>query len=93
MKFLRVKDFVKLGASALISKIYNSNTLNCFSAVYPEYDWLPWRLKHVPTGYWSSADNRKKFLDWAGKELKLNTLDDWYNVNKNVFVFIVFCVI
>jgi hypothetical protein len=34
----------------------------------------------VPKGYWSVLENQKQYFDWLGKELGVNTLDDWYKV-------------
>ena len=52
--------------------------------VYPEYEWLPWRFSKCPQNYWGDVNNQKKFVNWAGKELKIKELSDWYKVTNQV---------
>jgi hypothetical protein len=49
--------------------------------VYPEYEWLPWRFPRTPKQYWENDVNKKKFLDWAAKELGIKEHTDWYRVS------------
>ena len=48
--------------------------------VYPEYDWLPWKFEKCPKKYWHDVKNERKFMDWAGKELNVKEMSDWYNL-------------
>ncbi len=48
--------------------------------VYPEYDWIPWKFKQVPRGFWADEKNHRKFFDWLAKELNMKTLQDWQSV-------------
>ena len=50
------------------------------SQVYPDYEWLPWKFDTVPRNFWLDVNNQRKFLEWAGKELKIKDMSDWYNV-------------
>ena len=52
--------------------------------MYPEYPWLPWKFSSLPRNYWDSVDNQKKFVEWAGKELGINEMSDWYKVTAKV---------
>ncbi len=49
--------------------------------VFPEYDWLPWKFERCPKGYWNDIKNVRKFMDWAGKELNVKEMSDWYRVS------------
>ena len=51
------------------------------SAVYPQYDWLPWKFTKSPGKIWEDDKNKRKFLEWAGKELGIKELSDWYKVS------------
>ena len=52
---------------------------------YPEYDWLPWKFEKLPKYYWNNINNVRKFMDWAGKELNVKEMSDWYKVLSTVF--------
>ena len=53
-------------------------------AVYPEYEWLPWRFQRVSKNFWNENENKKKFMDWAGKQLNIKDMSDWYKVTSKV---------
>jgi hypothetical protein len=52
--------------------------------VFPEYNWLPWKFEKASNGYWGTFQNQRKFIDWAGKQLKIKEMSDWYNVSAKV---------
>jgi hypothetical protein len=57
--------------------------------VYPEYEWLPWKFSHTPTGIWKGEDVKRRFLDWAGKKLGIKEFDDWSKVSKQVTIYFI----
>jgi hypothetical protein len=54
------------------------------SALYPEHDWLPWKFDKCPRNFWDNVNNQRKFMDWAGKQLNVKEMSDWYNVSVKV---------
>ena len=52
------------------------------STAYPDYEWLPWKFPFVNRNFWDDVENQKKWIIWAGKELKIKELSDWYNVKR-----------
>ena len=72
-----------MGARGLLDK-YNWSTSQLLSSIYPHYDWLPWKFRVCPSSYWDDVNNQIKFVNWAGKELKINEMSDWYNVKMEV---------
>jgi hypothetical protein len=54
------------------------------TALYPQYEWLPWKFKRAPYGFWESATNQLQFMDWVGKQLNVKEMIDWYNVTLQV---------
>jgi hypothetical protein len=54
------------------------------ATVFPEHPWLPWRFNLPPKYYWDGVKNIKKFFDWAGKQLNVNEINDWYKVSRKV---------
>ncbi len=50
-------------------------------SVYPEHEWLCWKLDgQIPTGHWRNHDHGKQFFNWLGMQLGYKEMDDWYNV-------------
>lgn len=72
-----------LGGVTLLHK-YSDSLILLFPAIYPEYEWLPWRFSYCPKSYWDNEQNVKKFLDWAGKELGVKDISDWSKVPTEV---------
>jgi hypothetical protein len=76
----------KLGGATLLRNKYNSSPIKLLSAVYPEYEWLPWKFDKSPANYWEDVKNQGKFVEWAAKQLNVNEMSDWYKVTKKVTV-------
>jgi hypothetical protein len=51
---------------------------------FPDYEWLPWKLEKGPQNYWVDMKNQIKFMDWAGKQLNIEKVNDWYQVSNQV---------
>jgi hypothetical protein len=69
---------------------YEGLLSNFLSEVYPDIDWLPWKFEKCPHNYWNSLKNQRQFMDWAGKELKVKEMSDWYKVTYKVTGYIYF---
>jgi hypothetical protein len=52
--------------------------------MFPDYNWLPWKFEKSPQGFWENSENRKKFMNWAAKELNIKEMKDWYKVTHKV---------
>jgi len=72
-------DFMKRGGSTLINR-FELSPPKLITHVYPNHDWLPWKFRVVPKGWWLSHENNRTFLDWLGKLLNIKTMEDWYKV-------------
>lgn len=59
---------------------YNGSPAQLLAAVYPEYDWLPWKFERTTNNYWNDLKNQRKFMDWAAKQLNITSVNDWYRV-------------
>lgn len=70
--------------SSLLRK-YNGSLSDLLKTIYPNYDWLPWKFDHCPNRYWEDIRNQRKFMDWAGKELAIKDMSDWYKISVKVF--------
>ena len=84
MWFSQSQDIANLGGSSLVMSIHNGSLSQLLSVVYPEYEWLPWKFTKAPK-FWEDVKNQRKFMDWAGKELKIKEINDWNKVSNQVF--------
>jgi hypothetical protein len=69
-----------MGGKRLLQSKYNGSPSLLLSTVYPEYDWLPWKFGKCTHNFWDELKNRRKFMDWAAKELEVNEMRGWYKV-------------
>jgi hypothetical protein len=72
---------IAIGGSSLLKTNGLSQLL---LEVYPNYSWLPWKFSSYPSNYWDDFKNQRKFMDWAGKEMKIKDMSDWHNVSFKV---------
>ena len=80
IKFI-LKDFFGLGGVTLL-RLYSDSPAQLLAAVFPEYNWLPWKFEKAPRNVWQSEINIKKVVEWAGKQLGIKDMDDWYKVSR-----------
>jgi hypothetical protein len=80
------KDVAKVGGASLLASKYGNSIAALLVAVYPDYNWLPWKFERAPRNFWYSTENQRKFLNWAALQLNVNTLDDWYQVKQEVII-------
>ena len=78
------KDITSIGGAGLLQNHYNNSLCALLQRIYPEYPWLPWKFPACPRNYWDNLDNQRKFMDWAGKQLKINEMSDWYKITYKV---------
>ena len=52
---------------------------------YPKCDWLPWKFKNIPDGYFYVEENQKKWLKWFESEKPITHLDQWYKAKSEWF--------
>ncbi len=76
------KEIEDLGGGRLL--LIHDSVSQLFSTLYPDFEWLPWLFGKVPKNYWGDVNNQLKFLNWAGKKLNINKMEDWYNVSYKV---------
>jgi hypothetical protein len=77
---------MSLHGNGLLASRYNYSLQQLLAAVYPEYDWLPWKFLNCPVNYFGNVQNDIKFVDWAGLQLNVKELSDWYKVKTVVSV-------
>lgn len=62
---------------------------HCSSAAvvdcFPDYEWLPWKFKAAPNGFWKKPANRIDYMKWLGTQLGYQKWEDWYSITKYAF--------
>jgi hypothetical protein len=51
-------------------------------SAYPEHKWNKWKFKGIPI--WREEfqlGEEKEFIEWLTKELKIDSLDEWYRIS------------
>eukprot|EP01122_Echinamoeba_exundans_P013866 TRINITY_DN6123_c0_g1_i2.p1 TRINITY_DN6123_c0_g1~~TRINITY_DN6123_c0_g1_i2.p1 ORF type:complete len:408 (-),score=47.96 TRINITY_DN6123_c0_g1_i2:418-1641(-) len=49
-------------------------------AAFPEHEFLDWKFEKLPVNYWDSSQNQQRYIQWLGKELGIQRLEQWYSV-------------
>lgn len=52
---------------------------------FPRKHWLEWKFRRVPAGFWDQAENRRRYLEWFAKELRIRTKEDWFRIRRGHF--------
>jgi hypothetical protein len=60
----------------MIRHIYNGSPLTMLRAIYPEYDWLPWKFLYVSSRFWDIKNYHRKYFDWLLLDLGLSQVPD-----------------
>ena len=63
---------------------YNSSPSLLISSIFPEHEWLPWLFGNTSMNYWDDVNNQIKYVNWAGKQLGIKDMNDWYKVSLKV---------
>ena len=50
--------------------------------MYPQYNWSADKFAHFRG--WDDVQSHREFLNWAGKQLKIKEMSDWYKVTQKV---------
>ena len=66
------------------SNLSSQPIIELVTTAYPEYEWLPWKFVRCPNSYWDDEKNQRKFMEWAGKELGIKEMSDWYKISNQV---------
>ena len=61
-------------------KLYNCSPVTAVKDCFPEHPWNEWMFARVPTGFWDTLANRKRYLRWLGEKLGFKRPRDWHRV-------------
>lgn len=77
---LTYDDYYENRGGGLFSAYYKGSTLDAVREYLPDYEWLPWRFKSTPKGFWEDASNRRNYLEWLFKKLDIMNPEDGYRL-------------
>lgn len=90
--FKKHEDWYRLGSDDLranygygLLKLFGYSPSAAVVGSMPEHQWWEWKFNNVPLYFWSEPRNRRRYLDWLGRELGFKKLDDWYQVTVRDF--------
>jgi hypothetical protein len=72
-------------AGASVLSRHRNSVSSALVAVYPEHHWQRWKFDKAPQGFWKSQAQSSdvaaamEFLEDAAKQLKLSSLEDWFD--------------
>ena len=78
------KDFFRHSGRELL-KLYGNSTAMAVMDLIPRQDWCEWRFHCVPGGFWRKAENRRRYMQWLGKQLNFRRAEDWLRVRRRHF--------
>lgn len=71
-------DFRDNYGAGLLASHYRNSYQDALAELVPGYDWLPWRFRTTPDGFWEQSENRIRYMQWLGRRLGYRSLEDWY---------------
>jgi hypothetical protein len=74
-----VVDVIDRGGSGILNKHGNS-LISILIAVYPEHSWQ-YKPIQIPEGYWNDLKTQRKYFDRLGRQLGIQSMDDWYKIS------------
>ena len=76
---IKFKDVKYNGGIGLLHK-YDDSPSKMLRSIYDEHVWNLQAFETIPHGYWNIKENHRDCMDWIGKQLGFQKMDDWYNV-------------
>jgi hypothetical protein len=65
---------------AMISRFYGGYLSKCLRHLYPHHNWVDMNFDVIPDNFWTKQENRRMWMNWAGAQLGVKQMEDWYNV-------------
>ena len=75
-------DFSANSGAGILANHYNGSVLTAMCEYRPWVNWLPWKFKKVPRGFWADLPNRQLFYDWIAGQYRFRSLEDCDKLSK-----------
>jgi hypothetical protein len=76
-----LKTFRKFARGEKLLPYYKTSMYRLLKAIYPDYEWIPWKFKVMPTVTSSDRVMVQKALKYIETECKLTKSEDWYDIS------------
>jgi hypothetical protein len=50
-----------------------------------DYNWLPWKFRTAPDGFWDDEGCVLSYFDWLAERLKIQHIENWYDIGSEDF--------
>jgi len=68
----------------LLPRYYNGSPIKFLKQVYPDIQWLPWKMTSAPNKFWNDMVNQKLFTEWLFNKLGYTSMKDWYKITRYI---------
>lgn len=74
------QHFADNNGLGLLNNYYNGCVVSALMEYKPRLQLNEWLFGVVPQGFWESAGNFQRYMDWLGVTLNIRTIQLWYGV-------------
>ncbi len=68
---------------AMVLRLYGDSLFKALKAIYPEFNWEPWKFTTVSKGFWEDMKNQRDYFEWLKKDLNIRSLADWKYIKEH----------
>jgi hypothetical protein len=69
------------GGSSLVA-YFGGSLPSAIMVTMSHHTWLPWLFNPAPRALFENADQRRRYMEWLGKQLGFSRMEDWYTITK-----------
>lgn len=80
---VNTKAFADNFGYSVLSLRFKGSPIAAVKHLYPQRKWYEWKFSVCPNSFWHKAKNRKRYLEWLGRELRIKSYEDWYSVSND----------
>lgn len=82
---LKNRHFIRNRGSTLLVRVYRSSVYAAMRDYRPDVSWKPWLFAKTPAGYWDDPENRRTYMLWLERKLRIRLPEQWYGLDESVF--------
>jgi len=82
---LKRQHFLDHYGGGLLAMKYHHSPLVALQDYMPDHPWKPWLLSSTPQRFWVNRSNRVWYMDWLGRQLGFERLEDWHQLSQQHF--------
>jgi len=67
-------------------RFYGASPVEVLKDCFPGHTWNEWIFARVPRGFWDKRANRRRYVRWLGRKLRIRKPEDWHKVRRQDFL-------